>query len=83
MLRFAQALAHERGLACPEEVKSDYSACRQFLDEHAPEKGRAREGRTGARRLKHARPARIRLLRAPATVTAESQPVQWWGLRAA
>jgi len=38
MLRFAQALAQERGLACPE---SDYSACRQFLDEHAPAKGRS------------------------------------------
>jgi DNA topoisomerase III len=44
MLRFAQALAQERGLACPEEVKSDYSACRQFLNEHAPAKAKSTGG---------------------------------------
>src|SRR3954467_15524000 len=33
MLRFAQPLAQKRGLACPQDVESDYSACRQFLDE--------------------------------------------------
>jgi len=40
MLRFAQALAYERGIECPEEVKADYSACRRFLDEHAPAKAK-------------------------------------------
>ena len=34
MLRFAEALAHERGIECPEAVKSDFDACRKFLDEH-------------------------------------------------
>src|SRR3954468_19049110 len=44
MLRFAQALAQERGIECPEEVKADYSACRQFLDEHAPAKAKNTRG---------------------------------------
>src|SRR3954464_9115089 len=79
MLRFAQALAQERGIECPKEVKADYSACRRFLDEHAPEKGKAREGRTDARYPKHVRPVRIRLTRVPALMTTESQPARWWG----
>src|SRR5918993_494346 len=52
MLRFAQALAHERGIECPEEVKSNFTACRRFLDEHAPERTpgtRARSKRAAAK----------------------------------
>src|SRR4051812_30175029 len=56
MLRFAQALAQERGIECPEEVKADYSACRRFLDEHAPAK--AKNTRAPNRRSKtETRPA--------------------------
>src|SRR3954454_14085694 len=56
MLRFAQALAQERGIECPEEVKADYSACRQCLDEHAPEKGKSKGG-PNRRSIPEARPA--------------------------
>jgi len=56
MLRFAQALAQERGIECPEEVKADHSACRQFLNEHAPAKAKSTGGPN--RRLKtETRPA--------------------------
>ena len=57
MLRFAQALAQERGIECPKEVKADYSACRRFLDEHAPEKGKSKRG-PNRRSIPEARPAR-------------------------
>ena len=56
MLRFAQALAQERGIECPEEVKADYSACRQFLDEHAPAKAKNTRG-PNRRSIPEARPA--------------------------
>ena len=46
MLHFAEAVAHERGIECPEEVKSDFSACRKFLDEHAPERTPGTRGRS-------------------------------------
>jgi hypothetical protein len=46
MLRLAQALAHERRIECPEEVKSDLTACRKFLDEQAPERTPGKRGRS-------------------------------------
>ena len=56
MLRFAQALAQERGIECPEEVKADHSACRQFLDEHATAKAKNTRG-PNRRSTTEARPA--------------------------
>jgi DNA topoisomerase-3 len=38
MLRFAQALARERGVECRPEIAADYAACKAFLDEYAPRK---------------------------------------------
>jgi len=46
MLRFAEALAHDRGTECPEVVKSDFNACRKFLDEHAPERDKSRKAKS-------------------------------------
>jgi DNA topoisomerase-3 len=52
MLRFAQALADERGIACPPEVSTDFAACKAFLDERAPQrmKGGRAEHRSAAPR---------------------------------
>jgi DNA topoisomerase III len=47
MLRFAQALARERGIECPPEVVSDFTACKAFLDAHA---GRKDNGVAAGRR---------------------------------
>jgi DNA topoisomerase-3 len=35
MLAFATSLATRKGIEVPGEVKSDFDACREFLDKHA------------------------------------------------
>ncbi len=35
MLRYAQGLARQLGVACPAEAAEDFGACRRFLDAHA------------------------------------------------
>ena len=38
MLRLAQGLARERGIECPPDVSSAFTACKAFLDKQAPQK---------------------------------------------
>ncbi|MCJ2126959.1 type IA DNA topoisomerase [Methylobacterium sp. J-077] len=53
MLRYAQSLAEEQGIACPPEATTSFEACRRFLDAHASQtahQGRSRQSpvsRTG------------------------------------
>jgi DNA topoisomerase-3 len=35
MLRFAQSLAQQRGIALPDDIDADFELCRRFLDAHA------------------------------------------------
>ena len=44
MLRYAQSLAEEQGIACPPEATTSFEACRRFLDAHASQT--ARQGRS-------------------------------------
>jgi DNA topoisomerase-3 len=45
MLRYARSLAQERGIECAAEVIADFSACKAFLDEHAPKANGPKHGR--------------------------------------
>ncbi|WP_236728726.1 type IA DNA topoisomerase [Methylobacterium sp. WSM2598] len=70
MLRYAESLAREAGLPdLPEEARTEFAACRAFLDAHArPAPAEARE-RAGPRRPGAGRPRR-RPARSPRARTA-------------
>ena len=55
MLRYARSLAQERGIECAAEVIADFSACKAFLDEHAP-KAKGPKGGRVTRQSRRSRP---------------------------
>jgi DNA topoisomerase-3 len=49
MVRYALALAEDKGIECPSAVTTDFKACRAFLDEHSEKAQRPKtKNRTGA-----------------------------------
>ncbi len=51
MVRYAQALAEEHKVECPPEITTDFTACRAFLDKHAPGKATNSNARRGRAKI--------------------------------
>jgi len=81
MLKFAESIAKRTGVALPANVRKDASACKAFLDAHAPKREEGAQGSAppSDRQMEFARGiARSAGLDLPAEILADSRALSAW-----